>query len=69
MREQPVTVQELAANILRVHPQTVYSKATTDRPAPAGCIPGFRVGRAWRFFPSEVRAHLAEGTDPWARKR
>ena len=68
MREDAVNVKQLAA-LLAVHEQTVYSKASEERPTPSGCIPGFRVGRAWRFFPSEVKAELASGVDPWARKR
>ena len=62
MREDAVTVRELAT-ILGVHEQTVYTKANSN------VIPGFRVGRAWRFFPSEVRAALAAGSDPWVRRK
>ncbi|UXN26140.1 helix-turn-helix domain-containing protein [Curtobacterium flaccumfaciens] len=28
-------------------------------------FPSFRVGRAHRFWPSEVRAYLSEPRDPW----
>lgn len=28
-------------------------------------FPSFRVGRGHRFWPSEVRAHLARPRDPW----
>lgn len=65
MRDEAVTVRDLAA-VLKVHPNTVYGKASDERPVPAGCIPGFRVGRAWRFDLSEVKAVLMAGSDPWA---
>lgn len=61
MREEAVTVRELAG-LLGVHQNTVYAKA-------GGEIPGFRVGRSWRFFPSEVRAALAASADPFVRRR
>jgi excisionase family DNA binding protein len=46
------------------------SKDTIRQRALLGEIPGFRVGRQWRFWPSQVREHLrrqAEQRDPWAR--
>ncbi|WP_268754974.1 helix-turn-helix domain-containing protein [Agromyces cerinus] len=48
------------AEHLGVHPQTVYAHAAS------GQIPGFRVGRAWRFYLSKVDATLHESSDPWA---
>lgn len=62
INEDSVTAGELAQR-LRIHRETVYLKAQS------GVIPGFRVGRAWRFYMSEVRAALdASNPDPWARK-
>ena len=49
------------AEILHVSVDTVRTKAN------AGKIPGFKVGRMWRFMPSVVVAHLAIVADPWAR--
>ncbi|MFE6965667.1 helix-turn-helix domain-containing protein [Agromyces sp. NPDC057679] len=49
--EKALNVAEVAS-ILGLHPQTVYLHARS------GEIPGFRVGRAWRFYRSEVEAHL-----------
>ncbi|MFE6965668.1 helix-turn-helix domain-containing protein [Agromyces sp. NPDC057679] len=63
--EKVLKVAELAS-ILGVHPQTVYAKASELRPTPEGCIPGFRVGRAWRFYLSEVRDAGVKQHDPWA---
>ncbi|TFD27476.1 helix-turn-helix domain-containing protein [Cryobacterium cryoconiti] len=37
------------------------------RMAVAGEIPGFRVGRLWRFFPQAVIAKLSQPRDPWAQ--
>lgn len=49
------------AHMLRVSPDTVYHRARS------GELPGFKVGRVWRFFPSEVRQALApKPADPWA---
>ncbi len=49
------------ARILGVSTDTVYRMVRT------GDIPGFKVGGVWRFFPSEVRAHLNRPKDPWAQ--
>ena len=48
------------ADILGISTDTAYRKANL------GQIPGFRVGRSWRFFPSVVRAELSKPRDPWA---
>lgn len=47
------------AHLLEVSRETVY------RLARSGVIPSIRVGRVWRFYPSEVKAKLAEPHDPW----
>lgn len=59
--EQAVGIADIA-HLLHVSKDTVY------RQAKAGDIPGFKVGRVWRFFPSAVRAHVetSKATDPWA---
>ena len=62
MTEQAVNVAAVAAH-LGVHPQTVYSHAQS------GQIPGFRVGRAWRFYLSAIDAALTDASDPWAAPR
>lgn len=62
MTEPAVNVAAVAAH-LGVHPQTVYSHAQ------AGTIPGFRVGRAWRFYLSKIDATLSDSSDPWAAPR
>ena len=49
------------AEILHVSVDTVRAKAN------AGDIPGFKVGRMWRFMPSVVIAHLSVTADPWQR--
>lgn len=63
--EQAVNVAEIAS-ILRIHPQTVYGKAVNaaERPAEWGEIPGLRIGRTWRFFPSAVMEHLRTAVPP-----
>jgi excisionase family DNA binding protein len=47
------------ASLLEVSRETVYRLART------GGIPSIRVGRVWRFYPSEVRAKLSQPIDPW----
>lgn len=54
MRETAVNIAAVAEH-LGLHEQTVYLHAR------AGEIPGFRVGRAWRFFLSEVDEHVKGG--------
>ena len=49
------------AEILHVSVDTVRTKAN------AGDLPGFKVGRMWRFLPSVVIAHLSITADPWQR--
>ena len=56
--ESAVDADDLA-NLLEVSRETVYRLART------GGIPSIRVGRVWRFYPSEVKAKLAEPIDPW----
>ena len=57
--EQAVGIAAIAL-MLGVSRSTVYVKAA------AGDIPGFKVGRVWRFYPSAVNAHLQRPKDPWA---
>lgn len=59
--EDAVGIPEIAS-MLNVSPDTIR------RQAKAGDLPGFKVGRVWRFFPSKVRDHLeqAANRDPWA---
>lgn len=54
MSETAVNIAAVAEH-LDLHPQTVYLHARS------GDLPGFRVGRAWRFFLSEVDAHVKGG--------
>lgn len=60
MADTVVTVAELAEE-LRCSREKVY------RMARAGDIPGFRVGRVWRFDLDAVRARLNPVHDPWAQ--
>ena len=47
------------SQLLEVSRETIY------RLARSGDIPSIRVGRVWRFYPSEVKAKLSEPHDPW----
>ena len=49
------------AEILNVSTDTVRRMAVAEK------IPGFKVGRLWRFFPAAVIAKLAQPRDPWAQ--
>ena len=49
------------AELLKVSTDKVRSMAIAQE------IPGFKVGRLWRFFPDAVIAKLAEPRDPWAQ--
>ncbi len=49
------TVDEIA-NELQVHRITIY------RLLKSGKIPGFKIGRVWRFDSDQVRAWLAQTT-------
>jgi len=58
--EQAVGIRVIA-DMLDVAPNTVRSLAR------AGDIPGFKVGRVWRFFPTKVRARFEKPkVDTWA---
>lgn len=41
------------------------SRTTIYRHANQGVLPGHKVGRIWRFWPSEVDASLNAPKDPW----
>lgn len=58
--EVAVSAGELS-RLLAVSPATVHALASR------GNIPAFRVGRVWRFFPSQVVAHLEESSRTVAR--
>lgn len=60
--EPAVNAVEMAV-LLRVTTETVYRLART------GDIPGFRVGRSWRFYPSAVREHLTPKPGSWTQSR
>lgn len=55
--EDMVTAVELA-DILRVSPQTVWRMARQKE------IPAMKIGRSYRFYPSEVRFKLANPATP-----
>ncbi|KJL45825.1 excisionase family DNA-binding protein [Microbacterium trichothecenolyticum] len=61
-REAAITAAELAAK-LSCSLDTVY------RLAEKGDLPGFRLGREWRFYPSVVDAHLTKPRDRWAQPK
>ncbi|MFF1574139.1 helix-turn-helix domain-containing protein [Leifsonia sp. NPDC058292] len=53
-----------AAEIAKYLGVSVY---TARIKAQTGVIPAFKVGKQWRYFLSEVKAHLsAQSADPWA---
>jgi excisionase family DNA binding protein len=56
---------ELAVDIHGIAEELHISTETAYRKARLGEIPGFRVGRLWRFFPSKVHEHLERPVDPW----
>jgi excisionase family DNA binding protein len=56
--ERAVTVKEMA-EILSLTLETVYRKSRS------GEIPGVRIGRSWRYYPSVVQAFLNKPKDPW----
>ncbi|WP_100813917.1 excisionase family DNA-binding protein [Microbacterium lacus] len=58
--ETAVGVAELAITLSA-------SKDKVYRMARANEIPGFRIGREWRFFTSKVLEHLNPTADPWAQ--
>ena len=63
MSEAAVDAREMA-RLLGVSPDTVRRRAAL------GELPGVRIGRQWRFWPSEVKQHLerrSSARDPWAR--
>lgn len=55
-----VTAAELAAT-LSVSLETVYRLANSNR------IPFIRVGRAFRFYPEDVKAKLAAPKPSWSQ--
>lgn len=59
--EEAIDVAGCAA-MLHVSTDTVYHRARS------GDLPAFKVGRVWRFWPSEVRKAVAtKPLDPWAQ--
>lgn len=60
MDEVTVDAAELGA-LLKRAPKIITLMARR------GEIPGFKVGRQWRFFPSKVIAHLEKPRDLWAQ--
>lgn len=57
--DDALTIQGVAQK-LNVSPTTAY------RLAQSGAIPGFKVGRIWRFWPEEVEKAIRD-QDPWKR--
>jgi excisionase family DNA binding protein len=54
MGEEILTVREVA-DLLKLHPKTVNKFAISGR------LPGYRIGRQWRFRKSEVLKLFREG--------
>jgi excisionase family DNA binding protein len=54
MGEEILTVREVA-DLLKLHPKTVNKFAISGR------LPGYRIGRQWRFRKSEVLKLLEKG--------
>lgn len=55
-----LSAEQVAAHF-GVTAETVRAKARAD------VIPGYRLGRTWRFDLDEVKAALKPSTDPWAQ--
>lgn len=56
-----VTAAELAATTLFCSVDTVYRLANTNK------IPFIRVGRAFRFYPEDVKAKLSAPKPSWSQ--
>lgn len=55
MREKSMWSLEDVARYLNVSNQTVYNMIRDNR------IRAYKVGREWRFHPSDIEAHIQEG--------
>lgn len=61
-----MTAADNAVNVAEIAEFLRISKESAYRKAKSGEIPGFKVGRSWRFFPEAVKAKLSTPVDPWA---
>lgn len=60
--------EEAAVGIPQIAAMLGVSNDTIYRMVRGGDIPGFKMKGVWRFFPSEVKAHVkAPKVDPWAQ--
>ena len=60
--------EEVAVGIPQIAVMLGVSQDTIYRMVRGGDIPGFKMKGVWRFFPSEVKAHVkAPKVDPWAQ--
>ncbi len=55
MAKQPVYTVEEVAEILRVHPRTIY------RALVAGTLPGFKIGDSWRVTEEQLASYMRGG--------
>lgn len=59
---------EVAVGIPQIASMLGVSTDTIYRMARGGEIPGFKMKGVWRFFPSEVKAHVkGPKVDPWTQ--
>jgi len=61
-----MTSTEAAVGVAEQALRLGVSKDTIYRLVRRGTIPGFKVGRDWRFFPSQVEQALSTPVDLWA---
>lgn len=61
-----MTADEQAISLSAVAVMLGVSKDTVYHRAQSGELPGFKVGRVWRFWPSAVREAVSpKAADPW----
>lgn len=63
------TVTENAVGVAEMRMRLGVSKDTVYRLAREGTIPAFKVGRDWRFYPTQVVEALKSPVDLWAPPR
>jgi len=61
--------EETAVSVSELRRRLDVSKDTVYKLAREGRIPAFKVGRDWRFYPSQVDDALSKPVDLWAPPR
>ena len=62
-----MTDTETAVGVAEQAVRLGVSKDTIYRLVRAGTIPGFKVGRDWRFYPAQVDTALSAPVDLWSK--